>query len=77
MSNTSAFKPKKVQEGTKQWQLKQYAQQTLVSAAYLSNEIYRLTACRAQVTCAPRSSFQMARTCRSGLQFTVSVEVQK
>lgn len=32
-SNYSAFKPKKVQEGTKQWQLKQYAQQTLVSAA--------------------------------------------
>ena len=26
-----AFKPKKVAEGTKQWQLKQYAQQTLVS----------------------------------------------
>lgn len=27
----SAFKPKKVAEGTKQYQLKQYAEQTLVS----------------------------------------------
>ena len=30
---TAAFKPKKVAEGTKQWQLKQYAQQTLVSVS--------------------------------------------
>jgi MOB kinase activator 1 len=28
---TPAFKPKRVAEGTKQWQLKQYAQATLVS----------------------------------------------
>ena len=31
-----AFKPKKVPEGTKQWQLKQYAQQTLVSTCIRS-----------------------------------------
>jgi hypothetical protein len=32
-SRNTAFKPKKVAEGSKQWQLKQYAQQTLVSVA--------------------------------------------
>lgn len=36
MLKKTAFRPKKAAEGTKQWQLKQYAQQTLVSPIAIS-----------------------------------------